>query len=176
MRRSLQTVRGRSRRVLPGGAALFCLHRKLPFALLLAGSLLCAVPDAQALVKLSIWGPVTFPDADPDLVPVIGPVDVRVRVQAIDRGTPIPWVLTIQADGDLTSGPQTISATNVSWTATPSPPLQSGTLSTVIPVLLGSEARGPRPFFGQLSFYFQNSWSYVPGNYSTTATVTLSTP
>jgi hypothetical protein len=96
-------------------------------------------------------------------------------VQAFNGRVTLPWVLTIQADGDLTAGGETIPASSISWTAAPSPPLHNGTLSTVIPVLLGSGSDS-RTFFGQLSFYFQNSWSYSPGTYSTTATITLSTP
>jgi len=131
--------------------------------------------EAEAFVRVRIWGTVNFSDADPDLVPIIGPQDIRIRVMSFGGGAAAPFVLTIQADRDLTAGSETISASNVSWTATPSPPLQNGTLSTVTPTLLGS-GNGFKFFFGRLSFYFRNSWDYNPGNYSTTATITLSGP
>jgi hypothetical protein len=131
-----------------------------------------SVTDAAAFVRVRIWGTVNFPDADPDMTPVIGPSDVRIRIFATDRA---PWVLTIQADTDLLSGTDMIPASNISWVPVPRPPFQAGTLSTVMPQLLGS---GPNRVivWGRLYFYMQNSWGYSPGNYTGTATITMSQP
>ena len=125
-------------------------------------------------LTLTITGSVSFPDQSPDIVPVIGPDDVSVSVRSLAApGT--PWVLTMVADSDLTSGTDVIPIGNVSWTASPSPPFQGGILSTVVPVVLGN---GVSHFssVATLGFYLQNSWDYVPGDYTATATLTLSSP
>jgi hypothetical protein len=125
-------------------------------------------------LTLTITGSVSFPDQSPDIVPMIGPRNITVLVDA--RATPgTPWVLTMIADSDLTSGTDVIPIGNVSWTASPSPPFRGGTLSTVVPAVLGN---GVSHFTSSatLGFYLQNSWAYVPGTYTATATVTLSSP
>ncbi len=132
-------------------------------------------PPADAgPLTLTITGSVSFPDGSPDLEPVIGPRDISVLVNV--RATPgNPWILTMIADSDLTSGTDVIPIGNVSWTASPSPLFRGGTLSTVVPAVLGN---GVSHFssLATLGFYLQNSWAYVPGTYTATATVTLSSP
>ncbi len=125
-------------------------------------------------VTLTVTGSVDFPDESPDLAPVLGPEDIQVEVRALAvPGS--PWILTIIADSDLMSGTSAIPIGEITWTASPSPPFQAGTLSTVVPSVLGS---GLSHFTAllTLSFYLRNSWSYEPGHYAATATLTLSSP
>lgn len=131
-------------------------------------------PTRAGPLTLTITGSVSFPDRSPDIDSVIGPRNITVLVDA--RATPgTPWILTMIADSDLTSGTDAIPIGNVSWTASPSPPFRGGTLSTVVPAVLGN---GVSHFTSSatLGFYLQNSWAYVPGTYTATATVTLSSP
>lgn len=159
----------------PHRKALFRLARRILLSVLSAASLLLLPATSLALVQVRIYGSASFPDGDPDAFPVLGPANVRIRVMSFGPGGSVPWVLTMQADGDLTAGPDVIPASNISWKAAPSPPFRDGVFSTVVPVLLGSGGGDVR-LWGQLSFYMQNSWDYVPGDYSSTAMITLSAP
>lgn len=134
-----------------------------------------APPPAYAgPLTLTITGSVSFPDQSPDIVPVIGPRNISVMVDV--RATPgSPWILTMIANSDLTSGTDVIPIGNVSWIASPSPPFRGGTLSTVVPAVLGNGV-SHYTATATLGFYLQNSWDYVPGTYTATATVTLSSP
>lgn len=136
----------------------------------------CLVPRSAYAgpLTLTITGSVDFPDQSPDIAPVIGPDDVTVSVRAL-AAPGAPWILTMIADSDLTSGADVIPIGNVSWTASPSPPFQGGALSAVIPAVLGT---GTSHFTAlmSLNFYLQNSWDYVPGDYTATATLTLASP
>ncbi len=171
----LRTARGRSGGFPPHRKASFRLARRSLLSILSAGSLLAVATVSSALVRVHIYGAVSFPDADPDTTPILGPEDVRIRVLSFGSDSSVSWMLTMQADADLTAGPEVIPASNISWRATPSPPFRDGVLSTVVPILLGSGS-GDTRMWGQLSFYMQNSWNYVPGYYSTTAMITLSAP
>jgi hypothetical protein len=116
---------------------------------------------------------VTFPSSDPDTVPVI--VAASIRVSYIAQGAPNPWTITVRAGGNLISGASSIPISNVSWTATPSPPFRNGTLSTVAQTL----ATGTGLINvdrGDVTFRFVNSWNYTVGNYTQTLTFTLSSP
>jgi len=115
-----------------------------------------------------------FPDASPDVTPVIGPVTVLVTVKA--EGSPgYPWVLTLLGNSDLSSGPSVIPINAISWTSSPTPPFNSGTMSRVTPVLLGTGIAHINADL-RMDFMLQNSWSYNVGAYSATATFTLSGP
>ena len=73
---------------------------------------------ASAKLTLSI-ATVSFPDADPDLVPSISNSEGAVTVTAKGKTTTGSNVtLTLQAAGDLASGSDTIPISNVTWTAT----------------------------------------------------------
>jgi hypothetical protein len=119
---------------------------------------------------------ITVPSADPDTMPVLtsSPVQVNYRVRQNNRQT---WLLTVVANGDLVSGPSTIDISTVSWTASPSPPFQNGTLSKITAQTV---ATGPgnvaSPSAGTLTFRLANSWTYDAGIYTQTLVFTLSTP
>ncbi|MFC1572511.1 hypothetical protein ACFL6M_02820 [Candidatus Eisenbacteria bacterium] len=140
--------------------------------LILALVLVPSVADAQIMVR--VFGSVSFPDVDPDLRPQLGPESILIWVRVMGSWGS-PWVLTLTADSDLLSGPDVIPASSISWTAMPSPPFRGGVLSTTMPVVVASGV-SPMSRIARFSFYLQNSWSYNVGNYSGTATYTLSSP
>ena len=65
----------------------------------------------------------------------------------------------------------------MSWTATPSPPFQNGTLSktTAQTVASGTEDQAS-PATGGVIFTLTNSWTSDTGIYTQTLVFTLSTP
>jgi len=118
---------------------------------------------------------ISFPGADPDVMPVVAaaPVIVTVRV----RQNSGPWTLTVLAGGDLIAGSATVDITNVSWTATPAPPFQNGTLSKTVAQTLAAGTGNVNPAEnGSVTFRLANSWNYSAGNYTQTLVFTLSSP
>lgn len=120
---------------------------------------------------------ITFPSADPDISPTIPapPVVVSVRVRQNQANS--PWLLTVLANGDLIAGSQRIDITNVTWTATPAPPYQNGTLSkTVAQRVAGGTGNVNPANDGSVTFRLANSWNYSAGTYTQTIVFTLSAP
>jgi hypothetical protein len=118
---------------------------------------------------------ISFPSADPDTTPVIATAPVLVTVRV--RQNAGPWTLTVLAGGDLIAGPATVDITNVSWTATPAPPYQNGTLSKTVAQRLASGTGNVNPAQnGSVTFRLINSWTYSAGNYTQTVIFTLSSP
>jgi len=118
---------------------------------------------------------ITFASADPDVSPTVAaaPVVVTVRVRQ-NSGS---WTLTVLAGGDLLAGPSTVDITNVSWTATPAPPYQNGTLSKTVAQRLASGTGNVNPAAnGSVTFRLANSWLYSAGSYTQTLVFTLSAP
>ncbi len=145
----------------------------------LVGSLVAALVSlaggaSAGPAKLTLSGGVTFPDADPDAVPIMGPQTVTLGVQVLGP-VGVPWTLTFIANSDLQSGTNMIPISNVSWTVRPNPPFRDGALSTVTPIVLATGVSHSR-LVGTFNFYMPNSWNYVPGNYTATATFTLAAP
>jgi hypothetical protein len=141
----------------------------------LAAALVAAAGGASAgPARLILSGAVTFPDSDPDAVPVIGPQSVTLGVEVLGP-VGVPWTLTFIANSDLQSGSNVIPISNVSWTVTPNPPFRNGALSTVTPIVLATGFSHSR-LLATFRFFMPNSWNYVPGNYTATATLTLAAP
>jgi hypothetical protein len=119
---------------------------------------------------------VTFPTTDPDTAPVLNapPMTVEYRVRANGNR---PWLLTVQASGNLISGLSQIPASAVTWTVTPAPPFQAGTMHSTQaqPVAAGIGNVNPARI-GTITFRLVNSWNYDAGTYIQTLTFTLSTP
>jgi hypothetical protein len=118
---------------------------------------------------------ISFASADPDVSPLIAaaPVVVSVRV----RQNSGPWTLTVLAGGDLNAGPATVDITNVTWSATPAPPYQNGTLSKTVAQRLAAGTGNVNPAQnGSVTFRLANSWTYSAGNYTQTVIFTLSAP
>jgi hypothetical protein len=143
-----------------------------------AALLVVAAPaDAQMLDLTITPGSITMPSGDPDLMPVLisPPVTVSVRVRQIkkDEG----WSLTVLANGDLIAGLASVDSSNVTWTATPAPPFQNGTLSRTVAQPLASGTGMENPALNaSVTFRLANSWTYIAGTYTQTLVFTLSTP
>jgi hypothetical protein len=118
---------------------------------------------------------INFPDADPDTVPSIpakeNPVSVTANAQTSASRT---VTLTVLARGDLVSGSNTIPISNVTWTASGSG-FANGTMNKSTAQTVG-QWRGSGSYKGTLSFFLKNSWTYATGNYSQTASFTLTAP
>jgi hypothetical protein len=119
---------------------------------------------------------VTFPNSDPDTVPLVTAtmqVTYRIRQNTVNR----PWTMTILANGHLVAGGATVDISNVSWVATPSPPFQSGVLSrTVAQRIASGLGNVSSTSQGQITFRLTNSWNYDAGLYTQTIVLTLSAP
>lgn len=146
----------------------------------LAVALAMAVFPQQAraqLLDLSVSPTiVTFPNSDPDTVPIVTAtmqVTYRIRQNTVNR----PWTMTILANGHLVAGAATVDISNVSWVATPSPPFQSGVLSrTVAQRIASGMGNVASTSQGQITFRLTNSWNYDAGLYTQTIVLTLSAP
>ena len=118
---------------------------------------------------------INFPDADPDLTPVISAnenaVNVLANVRTSSAGVS---TLTCLANGDLSSGSDQIAISNVSWTAGGTGYLP-GTMSNAAAQPVGSWV-GSGANTGTLDFFLANSWAYAVGNYTQTVTYTLTSP
>lgn len=116
---------------------------------------------------------VAFADADPDVTailtaaPVLG-ITVKSRTSAGSTAT-----LAVKADGDLTSGGDTIAIDQLTWTVTGAG-FAAGTMATS-DVGLGSFDNSGN-FGGTQTYQLVNSWGYATGAYSATITYTLTVP
>lgn len=126
----------------------------------------------QWTVSISIFPTaITFPAADPDLEPLVS-ANSPVRVQVTTWPPNRRWEVTIRAEGNLVSASgQVIPISTISWRATPNPPFRDGVLAAGQSLVLAQD-RGNRE--ADLSFYFQNSWDYVAGEYTQVITFTAS--
>lgn len=145
---------------------------------LLTLMVLLPAPRASAQrVTLTISQPtVAFVVGDPDTAPSISaaPIVVTVRVQ---QNAGQGWRLMVQADGDLVSGASAIDASQVTWTASPAPPFQNGTLSKAAGQTMAAGTGNVNPAVsGSVVFRLANSWTYSAGLYSQTVVFTLSAP
>ncbi|MBN1458130.1 MAG: hypothetical protein JXA57_01250 [Armatimonadetes bacterium] len=132
-----------------------------------------ATVSAKAKLTLGVAA-INFADADPDSVPSIAatenPVSVTVKAQT-GGGSSI--TLTVQADGDLESGTDTIDVSNVTWTATGAG-FVAGTMDTAAQT--AGSWTGPGRYDGTFSYQLANSWDYAAGSYSQTVVYTLTAP
>jgi hypothetical protein len=118
---------------------------------------------------------ISFASANPDTTPSIAaaPIVITVRV----RQNAGPWTLTVLANGDLLSGPSWVDISNVTWTATPAPPFQGGTLSKTVAQRVASGTGTVNPAQnGSVTFRLANSWTYNAANYTQTLVFTLTAP
>ncbi len=148
-------------------------------AIVLAGAawVLTATPtSAQTLTLTLTPASISFASADPDTTPSIASPAVNVRYRVRNNGGH-NWQITLLAGGDLTSAAGTIGISNVTWTATPAPPFQNGTLSrTVAQRLAGGSGNVNPTRTGTVVFFLANSWTYNVGVYSATVSFTLVAP
>jgi hypothetical protein len=127
--------------------------------------------NSQARLSLSTLS-ISFPDADPDTVPIIqasqGAVTITAKARTSVNGA---VTLTVRATDHLRSGLDTIPASHITWT-TSGPGFSGGTLSAAsaqtVAVWTGSGVRT-----GTQTFFFRNLWTYATGTYTVTMTFTL---
>lgn len=152
-------------------------HIRHGMRVLAAVAMLIVPADAAAQrLELSVSpASIAFPSADPDVSPSVAaaPVVVAIRI----RQSSGPWQVTVLANGDLMSGSETVDITNVTWTATPAPPFQNGTLSRTVAQRMASGTGTVNPAQnGSVTFRLANSWTYSAGTYTQTLVFTLSAP
>jgi hypothetical protein len=82
--------------------------------------------------------------------------------------------LTILAAGDLLSGASAIPISNVTWTASGAGFVAGTMNSTTAQTVASWTNSGNRT--GTQNYFLANSWNYATGNYSTSATYTLTAP
>lgn len=144
----------------------------------MAGLAACAATSASAQqLDLSVNPSVIVLQAgDPDVMPVVSSTPVAVTYRVRQNGNQ-PWLLTVQANGDLDSGASTIDISEVSWSAAPAPPFQNGTLSkTNARTIATGVGNVASPSTGAVTFRLTNSWLYDAGIYTQVLVFTLSTP
>jgi hypothetical protein len=127
------------------------------------------------LARLTVGGPLSFPDTDPDssasiTVPAIN-VSAKARVAA--AANILLTVISDKAHFDA-PGSATIPVTGLTWTATGSAFI-NGTMSSAGAQMVASWT-GPGNQAGTQTYTLANLWSYAPGAHSVTLTYTLSTP
>ncbi len=152
--------------------------------LALAGTVAFAASDTKtvtvaatvsATAKLAISSAsLTFPDADPDVTPSISATEGALTVTAKGKTSAAGNItLVVKADGDLTSGGDTIPIANLTWTAGGAGYV-AGTMNTS-DQSVGSWT-GSGNYVGTQTYVLANSWTYVTGAYSATLTYTLTAP
>ncbi len=116
---------------------------------------------------------INFPDASPTSTPSIA-ADSAVTVTAKVRSSGTP-TLRVLANGDLTSGSDTIDIGNITWTASGAPFI-GGTMDKTTQQDAATLNAGSGIYTGAYSYSLVNSWSYPVGNYTASATYTLTAP
>lgn len=135
-----------------------------------------ATASIGTLAKLTLSSvAISFPDADPDTVPLIpasgGPLIVTAKARTIPGGT---VRLTVQAQDDLRSGTEVIAASALTWTAS-GPGFVAGRASTGAAQPLGTWTNSG-VWTGEQQYRLENRWQYAAGTYSMTLTYTLTAP
>jgi hypothetical protein len=133
-----------------------------------------ATVSARAELTLSPSS-ISFADASPTTSPTIAAnstvaVTANVRTAANSKAT-----LLAAVSGDLTSGGDSIPASNVSWTASAGPFI-AGTLNKTTAQSAANFSNGSGSYNGTYTFTLANSWSYNTGSYAATVTYTLTAP
>jgi hypothetical protein len=158
-----------------------------PWLLLVAALAIAAPAGAQTasstfsanlggIAKLSFSSStLSFPDADPDTVPLISAAGGAITITAKARASLAATVtLTVIAADDLRSGLDTIPASALTWIGSGAG-FVNGTVSRATPQVVGSwTGSGIRT--GTQTYRFQNSWSYRTGTYSVSLLYTLVSP
>lgn len=144
--------------------------------MILTGCALFIFPFGQAQTLYLQITPhsINFPDADPDLHPLIQASEQVILELEISE-TNSNWHLTVLSQGDLQSETMTIPVENVSWRVSPSPPFFHGNLNKIQPQLLG-KGGSPVKISAQIDFFLKNKWDYSPGTYSQFILFTLIVP
>lgn len=152
--------------------------RRILGAAVWLGALCVAVPvSAQSVTLRLSTSLISFSAGDPDSIPVVTAPVVTVTYRVRNNYSYWNWQITVQAAGDLSSGSVTIPASAITWTATPSPPFRSGTLSRASAQLMANGSGNIDPSrTAQVTFALANSWAYNVGTYSTSLNFTITCP
>ena len=111
---------------------------------------------------------------DPGSVVPVSATPLTVTAKARVTGN-ARVLLTVQADGPLTSGVSTIPANKVTWTTTGPGFQTSGTANVNAPRIVG-QWRGSGIWTGSQTYKFTDDWTYAVGAYTMTMTYTMSMP
>jgi hypothetical protein len=113
---------------------------------------------------------ITFPSSSPSTSTSIAANEnpTAVSLNYSGAGT---WVITMIASSDLTGSDGSIPISSVDFTGT-GVTNASGTLSTTSQTTIGSGGFTAQTEDGTLSFFFNNSWNYPAGSYSTSVVIT----
>lgn len=132
------------------------------------------VVNAQTKLVVSATT-LTFPNSDPDTVPMIAASEGAVPITASARNSGTNQViLSVLASDDLRSGLNVIDISALRWTGS-GPGFVDGTMSKTAAQTAGVWSTSGS-YSGTMAFTLLNSWSYAVGTYGTTLTYTLSTP
>jgi hypothetical protein len=158
------------------GAALVAVAFAQPLTAATDTKPLTVNATVAALAKLTVSSAtLTFPDADPDTTPSIAANEGALTISARGRTNAASSItLTLMASGPLTSGTDTIAINNITWTASGTGYVP-GTMSSATAQSVGTWA-GSGSYGGTMTFALANSWAYRTGNYSASATYTLTAP
>jgi len=151
---------------------------------IVVGGLLVTHPAHGQNLKIGINPTIiSFPDANPTTTPLIAAnTAVAVEFQVKDNPSMFPWSAQALAFGDLTSGPDSIAISNITWTSTLTGPCNAeciclaGTASKIMPQLMISGQGSVEKFRCTQTYSLANSWSSNPGSYSQQMTITASSP
>ena len=111
---------------------------------------------------------------DPDSVVPVDAAPLTVTAKARVTGN-ARLVLTVQADGPLTSSTSTIPANKISWTMA-GPGFQAGGTANVNAARILGQWRGSGVWTGTQTYQFDDDWSYAVGAYTMTMNYTMSIP
>ena len=138
------------------------------------GLTLFAIGPREAVagsITLTIGSPtITFPSANPDTTSTIAASENPISI-SVDYPSTGTWVVTMSATSDLIGPSGTIPISNIHFVGTGVADA-SGTLSDSSEVTLATGGFTSVPEIGTLSFYFDNSWDYPAGTYSTSVVIT----
>ena len=153
-------------------AAVVLLSSSSAYAQLTANASLTVNVTVASRARLTLsTASISFGDQDPDTFPTLTAAPITINVGA-RTATASNVTLTLLGP-DFTSGGDTIGIGNLSWTAT-APGFVGGTAATTA-TPVGSWT-GPGNRTSPQTYQLVNSWAYVPGNYATTLTYTLTVP
>lgn len=153
-------------------------YKTLALAAIASVLSLVLVPAAGAQTLSLTISPstISFANADPDVTPSIAAPAITVTYRVRNNATG-SWRITLLASNDLTAGTATIGVNNVTWTASPTPPFQAGTLSRTLARVLASGTGNVYTYStGTVVFRLANSWTYNVGSYSSSVVFTLTAP
>lgn|GEM_PF-2154762 len=155
--------------------SVFCRARRAVWVCAVAAAMgLWCLPCAADTARLTLGvGGLSFPSADPDVIPLVeateNPVSVDVWVRGSGSGISN---LSCFAAGDLVSGSAVIPIDRVSWVAQGNGFI-SGVMSKIDSQPVGQWFGKNVNAHGSLSFRLLNSWNYETGFYTQSMTYTL---